>query len=307
MDMNSWNIIWSLCFGLLATLITIGNVLTITVFLKRRFRKRAHFLLISLAVADLLVGLLTVPLYIVINTILYLGQHFFLVYTFIDILTGVTSIYTLAVISLERMYAIGWPVRHRTLNLRVYMLGVVTPWILAAIVTSLFVMKFFNIIAYESFTYPLILFQSTPLLVMCTAYCVIWRKQKSSTMGNQNHVAREARLAKTLFMITGASLLSWLPFQILNLLVNFGATRHFLYLNLTVNIIKILQFSNSLVNVIIYPLRISEFKNALLQTFHCCVVPCQRRNEVVPIHQVRLGQLHHSPSTTENLKEVWPS
>ncbi|XP_078364497.1 adenosine receptor A3-like isoform X2 [Oculina patagonica] len=297
MDMNSWNIVWSLCFGLLATFTVVGNVLTISVFLKKRLRKRAHFLLISLAVADLLVGLLTVPLYIVINTILYLGRHFFLVYTFIDILTGITSIYTLAVISLERMYAIGWPVRHRTLNLRVYMFAIVTPWILAAIFTSLFVMQFLNIIAHESFMYSLILFQSTPLLAICAAYCVIWRKQKSPTMGNQNHVAREARLAKTLLLITGASLLTWIPFQILNLLVNFGATRHFLYFNLTLYIIKIIQFSNSLVNVIIYPLRISEFKNGLLQTFHCCVVPCQRRNEVVPLHQVRLDQLHHSSST----------
>ena len=73
MDFNSWNIVWSLCFGLLATVIVVGNLLTIWIFLKRRLRKRAYFLLISLAVADLLVGLLTVPLYIAMNSILCLG------------------------------------------------------------------------------------------------------------------------------------------------------------------------------------------------------------------------------------------
>jgi len=41
-------------------------------------------------------------------------------------------------------------------------------------------------------------------------------------MGNQNHVVRETRLAKALFIVTVASLLAWLPFQILDLLVYFG-------------------------------------------------------------------------------------
>ena len=53
--------------GLLAVLIVVGNSLTIWIFLRQKFRKRAHFLLISLAAADLLVGLLTVPLYMVVN------------------------------------------------------------------------------------------------------------------------------------------------------------------------------------------------------------------------------------------------
>ena len=119
---------------------------------------------------------------------------------------------------------------------------------------------------------------------------VIWKKQKSS-MGK--HVTSEAKLAKTLFMIIGASLLTWLPFQIINVLVNFEVISYFPYFYATIYIVKFLQFSNSLVNVIIYPFRISEFKNALLQMFHCCVIPCERGNEVAPIHQVRLGQLHH--------------
>ena len=303
MDFNSWNIVWSLSFGLLATLIVVGNVLTILVFDKRRLRKRAHFLLISLAVADLLVGLLTIPLYIAMNTLRYLGTYgtYYLVstvYQSTDILTGLTSIYTLSVISLERMYAIGWPLRHRTLNFRVYVFAIVIPWILAGTTTSLRVMRLFNVITYQSFIYSLIPFRNTPLLVMCIAYCVIWKKQKSPMHGNQFQIAREAKLAKTLFMITGASLLTWLPFQIISLLLPYNVIGYFPHIFLTVNIIKFLQFSNSLVNVIIYPFRISEFKNALLQMFQCCAIPCQRVNVDAPIHQVRLDQLHHFPRAT---------
>ena len=61
--------------------------------------------------------------------------------------------------------------------------------------------------------YSRTLFLSTPLLVMCIAYFVVWKKQKM--MGSLNHEVRETRLGKTLFIITLASLLTWLPFQIL--------------------------------------------------------------------------------------------
>ena len=296
MDFNSWNIVWSLCFGLLATLIVVGNLLTIWIFLKQRLRKRAHYLLISLSVADFLVGLLSVPLYITINAISYLGMSLSLLwinlYQFTDIFTGIASMFTLAGISLERMYAIGWPFQHRALTFRVYIFAIVIPWILAAIFTFIKLLLHLSIITLESFVYSLIVFQSTPLLVICIAYFVVWKKQ-ATMMGNQNRVVREIRLAKTLFIVTGASLSTWLPFEILNLLLYFCDT-DFSNINITVHIIKFLQNSNSLVNVIIYPFRISEFKNNLLQMFHYCVGHCERSNEAVFLRQLRVDQFHHS-------------
>ena len=284
---------WSLCFGLLATLIVVGNLLAIWIFLKRRLRKRTHFLLISLAVADLLVGLLTVPLYI---AIMYLDLAYSLVksvYNLTDIFTAIASIFTLAAISLERMYAIGCPFRHRTLKFSVYIFAIAIPWILSAIFTSIALLTYFSIITWETFAYIRTLFLSTPLLVMCIAYFVVWKKRKTE-VGNQNHVVRETRLAKTLFIITAASLLTWLPFQTLLLLHCFGVIGNLPYLRATVFIIKVLQFSNSLVNVIIYPFRISEFKNALLLLCrYAYVCPRDRRNEVLPMHHGRLGQFHH--------------
>ena len=136
MDFNSWNVLWELCFGLLAILIVVGNSLTIWIFLKQKLRKRPHFLLISLAAADLLVGLLTVPLYIVVNLDTSAPDTYY-ASVYVDICTGLTSVFTLAVIALERMYAVGWPLRHRTLSLRAYKFAIVTPWILAATVTTI--------------------------------------------------------------------------------------------------------------------------------------------------------------------------
>ena len=266
----------------------IQTLLTIWVFLKQRRHKRAYFLPINLAVADLLVGLLSVPLYIVIRTLHKPTRIVEVVFNDVDIFTGISSdssMYTLAAISLERMFAVGWPFRHRTLNVRVYICAIVTPWIVAAILIGIMSLYRLSIITREFFTSPLLSLLSTPLLVMCFAYCVIWKKRKSP-MVNQNHgEARETKLAKTLFLITGASLLTWLPFQIINLLVIFNPNIaiYLFHTPGTVSTIKLLQFSNSLLNVIIYPFRIPEFKNALLQILRCCVVPFQRFNaEVSP-------------------------
>ena len=281
MDFNSWNIFWSLRFGLLTPLIVVGNILTMWIFLKQRRRKRAYFFLISLAAADLLVGLLAIPLYMADHNTASV-RHMF---NAADIFTSISSIYTLAVISLERMIAIGWPFRHRTLNFRIYICAIVIPWIVAGIFTTIITVMLVNIIKRVGFLYLYVLCHNMPLLAMCVGYCVVWKKQKSP-MGDQNHVhvRREAKLAKTLLMITGASLFTWLPFQITMILFHLNVIVTSPHLLLIVFIAKFLQFTNSLVNVIIYPCRIPEFKNALMQILRCCVVPFARFNsEIVPI------------------------
>ena len=273
MDFNSWNIFWDICFGVLGTLIIAGNILTIWIFFKLRRQKRSYSLLMSLAVADLLVGSFAVPFYI--KAVVSQGYTWFFVSISADVFTGITSIYTLAVISLERMFAVGWPLRHRTVNYRVYICTISIPWIIAAIFTTLVVLRTLNMIGREHFFYFLVLIPGIPLITICVANFVTWKKQKSP-FRNQNHIKREVRLAKTLALITGTSLFTWLPFQILIILLELRVLKSFHLFQLTLFVIKILQFSNSFVNVIIYPLRIPEFKRTLFQILNFCVIPFRR-------------------------------
>ena len=272
MDFNSWNNFWSPVFGLLAVLIILGNLFTIRVFHRQRSRKRSYFLLISLAVADLMVGLFAIPLFIIGSSTEYSYLRW-LVPTSFDAFTGLTSIYTLAVISLERMFAIVCPLRHRTLTSRNYIYAIAIPWMVAAVFIAVLNLYFNGIMKDLSCKIIVLLFQTTPLLTMCAAYFSIWIKRKS-TKGIRNHrAARESKLANTLFLVTGASLLTWTPFQMINYLSYIAGLQvswKLLYLS------KILQFSNSLVNVVIYPLRIPEFKRTLKNVIHCCRAASQR-------------------------------
>ena len=287
MDFNSWNIFWSSVFGLLAVLIILGNFFSICVFHRKKSRKRSYFLLISLAVADLMVGLFAIPLFIIGSSTEYPYLRW-LVPTSFDAFTGLTSIYTLAVISLERMFAIVCPLRHRTLISRNYIYAIAIPWIAAAVFIALIILYSKGVIKYTSYKFFPFLFLITPLLTMCVAYFSIWIKQKS-TKGIRNHrAARESKLAKTLFLVTGASLLTWTPFQVFNNLFAFQVFQ----ISLTVFYLsKILQFSNSLVNVVIYPLRIPEFKKTLKNIIHCCRDASQRPTTARSQPVVRLNKI----------------
>ena len=274
MDFNSWNIFWSSSFGLLAVLIILGNFFTIWVFHRQRSRKRSYFLLISLAVADLMVGLFAIPLFIIGSSTEY-SRFWWLVSTSFDAFTGLTSIYTLAVISLERMFAIVCPLRHRTLTSRNYIYAIAMPWIAAAVFIAVIILKPKGSVKHPSYKLFPFLFLITPLLTMCVAYFSIWIKQKS-TKGIRNHrAARESKLANTLFLVSGASLITWTPYQMINNLsyfegLGFRISLTIFYLS------KILQFSNSLVNVVIYPQRIPEFKTILKNIIHCYRAASQR-------------------------------
>ena len=273
MDFNSWNIFWDICFGVLVTLIIAGNVLTIWIFFKQRRQKRSYSLLISLAVADLLVGIFAVPFYI--KVVVSQGYTWYVISIGADVFTGTTSIYTLAVISLERMFAVGWPLRHRTVNYRVYVCAISIPWIIAAIFTTLVVLRILNMIGREYSFYCLVLIPGIPLITLCVANFVVWKKQKSP-FRNQNHIKREVKLAKTLALITGTSLFTWLPFQIMNILFELKVMENVHRIEFAFFVIKTLQFSNSFVNVIIYPFRIPEFRRTLFQILNFCVIPFRR-------------------------------
>ena len=135
MNFNSWNWFWSVCFGTTAVVIIISNSLSNAVLVQRRFRKRSLYLLIDLAIADLLVGLFAVPIYMI--AVISEGKLVPRVaLDGVDMFTSLSSIFTLTVISLERLFAVSRPLRHLQLSSHCYAIAITTPWILSLAVTS---------------------------------------------------------------------------------------------------------------------------------------------------------------------------
>ena len=266
MDFNKWNVFWSLCFGLLSFLIIAGNAISISILFKRRLRKRPHFLLISLAFADLLVGLIPVPLYIIIQYSRY--RIFGLVYIRVDMFAGLSSVFTLAAISLERLHAIARPLRHRQLTLRSYAIAIATPWIFSLIVSLSYLLSVFSVITYLQFFSGTTISLSTSLLVTCISYCIIWRKQ-ASRIPNEAQARKNIHLNKTLLLITAIFFLSWLPFYILNIVISFCISCEIFFVK--VYVLKFLQYSNSFMNFLVYCFRMPDYRKALPRMFHKCI------------------------------------
>ena len=286
MNFNRWNTFWAVCFGVVAFIIIVGNTLSIIILLKRRLRKRPHFLLISLAIADLLVGLCAMPLYILLSIS---GQNVLLTRVFIcvDMFTGLSSIFIVAAISLERLNAIARPLRHRQLSLRSYIVAIAIPWIVSIMVTSTRVLFGFSVITTKQFLAVIIISLSAPLLIACVAYCIIFRKQ-ASRMHNEVQARIEGKLSRTLFLITALFVLTWLPFQILNI-VHFTCQQCGSFPGIAVFLIKLLQYSNSFINFLIYCSGMPDYRNTLLQmfpTFNCCRI---RRPVLNPLGDGKTG------------------
>lgn len=126
-----------LCVTVAASLaVIVGNTLTIFVFWKHRNRlQRTSFLLINLAVADLLVGFSDAVVSAAIQLSRQLSEesrmkragNVSILFAF-QTAFSFASVFFLVLISLERAYALIWPLRHRVASLKGYIYGAIFVW-----------------------------------------------------------------------------------------------------------------------------------------------------------------------------------
>ena len=277
---------WCVAFTLVAVAIIIGNTMTIAVFTKKKvLRMRANYFLITLAVADLLVGAFAVPLYI--HQLVWYwktnsnDRGSYVAHMVIDIFTGFASIFALTIIALERLYAVMCPLKHRVVSKRIYYLLIAVVWLLSALVAVLYFMNGLKIFKLKVFFYFIIFFISSSLLVICVAYVLIWlqvtlKKTDAPRRGSKyqeeieqnKRRAQEKTLVTTLLILSLVFVLTWVPFYILNIVVFFRAQRHSFQIPFEAfYFTKLLHYSNSYANPIVYSIRIPRFTRTLVGFF----------------------------------------
>ncbi|XP_066019075.1 parapinopsin-like [Pocillopora verrucosa] len=221
-------------FGILA--IVIFNLITIVVFVKQRqLQRRSKYLLIHLAIVDLLVGAVSGPSFIAEGFSFFCYQRDnTIVARFLWELFPVTSLVNIAAISLERLHATFFPFKHRFIK----------KWVYGVIVAVIWLMGCF----------------SAMLNVRCSP-------------SPQHHGAAntERKLTITLIWITFASLLSWLPHVVFSITtIFFEGISNVYFAAATLLLIG----ANSLINSIIYVIRIPEFRAGLAKIF------CRNQNHI---------------------------
>ena len=266
------------------------NLCTIVVFVRNRnLRKRSTYLVINLAVIDMLnAGIVVYQLFYKpgVNCNLWKDHsNEDGTYIFIDVLTSLPhgSLTNITSIALERVHATFLPFRHRVLKKWVYGLMIAVVWVTSGFPSVVYftLLDLFEEIQYA--VYSDLTFFSSYLFIICVCYTSIVIKVRCGAQPQHHGAAsRERKLTMTLLIVTVVSLLLYLPYVAVSFAIlnrNISLPIHFRY------VLLVLLFTNSLVNPILYAIRMPEYRSAFLALF-CRRAQQQRQVAVLPLRNM---------------------
>lgn len=249
------------------------NLCTIIVFTRNpNLRKRSTYLMINLAVTDMLVGGVAVYYLFYWFGVFcnvwrgHLNEHLadYIATRLLIFFPGM-SLLNIAIIALERAYATFRPFKHRVLKKRVYGLLIVFVWVGAAVGIS--VNLKYHLEGVD--LYLKIASISFVLLIICVSYSSIVIKVRCGAQPRHHGAAsRERKLTMTLLIVTVASLLVYLPAITFTLILYSGKFKMpFQVGDQLYFALYALIFANSLVNPLLYAIRMPEYRSTLAALF----------------------------------------
>ena len=269
--MSDTTVVLLLCIIVIESLlIIVGNLFTMFVFWKHRYKlKRTSFLLINLTLVDLLTGftpLTEIETFAVPQQIPSNRTRSGKIAISIQSAFTLVSLFSLVLISLETVYALIWPLRHRVVSAKGYICGVTFAWMTGIALGVLSSLALYKIIDLGHFMIVLSIIVTISLITICISYLAIRTRLNCripaihSAHNRQNAPHQKAKLARTLFIMIAASLVCFLPGTV-GYLIHYLCSeciRFFL-----TYVFNILYLTNSLANPIIYSFRMPMFRETL--------------------------------------------
>ena len=268
---------WFAAFVIECIVIFLLNAFTLAIYIRNRhLRKRSTYLIINLTVADLLVATVAGPSIIFeednLETVKGLEQDLSLqsfLYFTLQGLFLVASLANISLISLERLHATLFPFRHCLVGTGVYLATIFCSWLFSLTLSSVFSLLSF-LVSSASFLYAIAAYVFLSLLILTVSYSII-----ISTVKNNPHtpnagtaLSKERKLTVTLFTVTVVSFLTILPWAIWNVVLQriwsklCPAVFFRIYYSFA-----LLYLFNSIVNPLIYAVRMQEFRKAARKLF----------------------------------------
>ncbi|CAK8689188.1 unnamed protein product [Clavelina lepadiformis] len=293
-----------LIIGAVSFFTVVGNLLVImSVLVFHKLRKVRNMFIVSLALADLIMGGVVLPMgaHSAVTSQWILGKFGCHIWTSVDVLSVTASICTLCAISLDRFVAITMPFKYSRKMTRVRAAFVISfIWIISAAISFIPInMGWWKTTDSEderyergescdfhvSKTYAVVsscISFYIPLIVMVIAYSIVFKiaiqkrekirnrrgmYKKPSTIGVRNFVwgSGEYRAVFTMGIIMGTFCACWLPFFIVNIVTAYCGD----CIDPTAfTVLNWLGYSNSLFNPIIY-CHSKEFREAFKRLLLC--------------------------------------
>ena len=273
------------------------NFCTIIVFMRNRnLRKRSTYLVINLAVIDMFVGgPVVIYLFFWPGVLCNLWKWFSIEHgtnIFRSVLTSffpIASLTNITIIALERVHATFCAFRHRVLPKWVYRFIIASVWIISGMLAICYqVLPNFN----ETYHYGisvLLTFSSIFPSIICVCYtCIVIKVRCGAQPHHHGAASRERKLTMTLLLVTVVSLLLYLP-HVLWLFDRYISkfeiqwslsSSVFFHLD---SALLFLLYANSVVNPILYAIRMPEYRSAFLALFRR---RAQHQRQVLPLRDM---------------------
>ena len=216
-----------------------------------------------MALADVLLGAVTLPLMIYLRISHTSNIFGFLSYYLFSLASLISAVF----VSCERFYAICRALKHRTLSFTTYRTAIVVAWVLA-VLSSTALTLLAKLISLRTAQTAACSFPVISLFVVCACNINIFRKsqRRGTSYEQHNRFLQKQRLTKTLQIVSTVAVLTWIPLVVFRLVTVLKGTiqREFLFYD----IVLILNVSSSALNPFIYAFRIPEFRKSLRL---CCL------------------------------------
>ena len=300
---------WCIVYGLESVAIILGNILIIAAFaVTKSLHKKTYFLLISLAVADLLVGAVAIPMFIhviggSVTQWWSLDNHVQHTQRGVEIFTSYASIFFLVVIALERLYASVSPLNHDNLKPLAYYIVIGFVWFFAALLGILSYLREQHVGAADNegvFLFIMVMLALSMIIIMVSYVLIVIILMRSRSIFTDDF---ERRMAATLLILTVIFIVTWLPFKVINYIFHFEPTTRLscgndlgcLYQAIYAS--KFLHYFNSVVNPIVYALRVKDFRKGVRRILcGCC--------EASPPQNPSLGEEKGFDNTMVSMKSI---
>ncbi|XP_017291685.1 trace amine-associated receptor 1-like [Kryptolebias marmoratus] len=264
----------------LSLLIICGNLLVIiSIAYFKQLHSPTNYLLLSLAVADLLVGTLVLPFSTILSlsSCWYLGYLLCVLRDLFDLLLCASSILHLCFISVDRYYAVCKPLTYATkMTVRVSVTMILLSWTPAALIG---IGITFRGIKDDNSSWKCDIFKTTkesnigpvfgfyiPATVILTIYFKILMVAKKQARSIQNTIKirsavskMEGKASKTLALVMGVFLICWTPFFVSK---SFYHMKNHTIPVVVIEAFKWLGWSNSMLNPFVYAFFYSWFRSA---------------------------------------------
>ena len=256
--MDIWRAVWLTQF----IMMFIINAFTLVVFARNRhLRRRNTYLIMNLTVADLLIAVVSGP-----ENILFFKPNtrpkkgFGVLYSIISDMCWIASLGNLVLISLERLHATLYPFRHCSLGKSIYYKSIIFSWFGALTLACGLQISRMNDVPLAD-RYSWIIYICLTLAVLTTSYVIIMSKfiRKAHVQQLGSVMSAERKLSVTLFIVSAASVLTLLPW-VITICIAISSDR-WLLIQFT-PIASTFYNLNSILNPVIYAIRLTEFRRA---------------------------------------------